>query len=246
MGVLHTYALAPATLRRYLNRSQARLQAVVTLSFVAFGAYLLFDRRPVAPGLVVPVVVVIALVYFVILFFNYRQQLRLLYSVRVDLDGSSIAYRQAGQEPQRVMRGAIARVLEHKDGYLIETSDPRFHLLIPNGLARDGDEVVRMALIEWSGIVSLPKRRSPEPALNLFGFASAVVVLVFANSLWIVIPLGIFIFIWGFYAERRLERSPRILPGTVRMYNSALAFLLFVLLMKSCILTLLLATVGGG
>jgi hypothetical protein len=199
----------------------------------------------VTPGLVVPVVVVIALVYFVILFFNYRQQLRLLYSVRVDLDGSSIAYRQAGQEPQRVMRGAIARVLEHKDGYLIETSDPRFHLMIPNGLARDGDEAVRTALMTWSGIVPLPRHRSSEPALSLFGFVSAVFVLVFVNSLWIVIPLGIFIFFWGFYAERRLARASTVLPGTIRMYNSALAFLLFVILMKSCILTLLLASMGG-
>ena len=50
MGVLHTYALAPATLRRYLDRSQARLQAVVTIRFAAFGIFLVFNRRPHAPS----------------------------------------------------------------------------------------------------------------------------------------------------------------------------------------------------
>lgn len=236
--MLRTYALSPAALRRILMRTFWRFQVIVTLSFLAFGLFLASSGQPVNWLVAGPVVVIIALAYFLIIFLNYRQQMRLLYSVRVELDGSSIIYRQAGQPPHRVMRGAILEVREVKEGLLIETDDPRLDLFVPFGLSRDGDSDVRRELAAWSGLE--PLRRNTVSGgwwLVTSGVIAALAILLFANSLWMVALLGVGLFAYGTYLENRLQRNITVSPGMVRMVTMAFTFLIFVVVMKSCFLT---------
>lgn len=239
--MLRTYALSPAALRRILMRTFWRFQIIVTLSFLAFGLFLASGGQPINWLAAGPVVFVIALAYFFIIFFNYRQQMRLLYSVRVELDSSSIIYRQAGMPPHRVMRGAILGVHEMKEGLLIETDDARLDLFVPFGLSRDGDSDVRRALAAWSQFEPL-RRTYPSGSLWLVGggVIAALAILLFANRLWLVAVLGVILFGYGTYLENRLQRSINVAPGMVRMVTMAFTFLIFVVVMKSCFLTVTL------
>ncbi len=239
--MLQTYALSPAALRRTLMRTFWRFQVIVTLSFLAFGLFLASSGQPINWLVAGPVVLVIALAYFLIIFLNYRQQMRLLYSVRVELDGSSILYRQAGLSPHRVMRGAIMKVRETQEGLLIETDDPRLDLFVPFGLSRDGDVEVRRALAAWSQFEPLRHRYTPGGWWLLTGgVIAAIAILLFANRLWMVAILGVLLFGYGSYLENRLQRRINVAPGMVRMVTMAFTFLIFVVVMKSCFLTVTL------
>src|SRR5574338_1164844 len=121
--MLRIYALAPETLRRMMRRTFWRFQALVTASFLVFGLYLAFLAGPVRWQVAGPILILIALAYFFVIFFYYRVQLRVLYSARYEIDGSSISYRQAGQNVLRIMRTDIASVRVRKDGLWIETND---------------------------------------------------------------------------------------------------------------------------
>jgi hypothetical protein len=235
--MLHTFSLSPETLRKYLLRTIWRFQLVVTLSFLLFGLYLAWLAGPLHMQAAVAITIIIALAYFFIIFFNYRQQIRLLYSVRVELDGSGIIYRQHNQEPLRISRADIIDVAEHPDGLLIQTTDSRIFMLIPFGLARDGDEVVRRMLQKWGQAVppSQPKRRSGRWQ-RFLGYFFALLIILFANNLMILIPFGVLLFVFVVHSERRLRQDYTALPGSNRMSGMAFSFLFFVLAMKSCIM----------
>jgi hypothetical protein len=242
--MFRAYALAPETVQRFMRRLYWRFQAMVTLTFAIFGIYLAFLGGPVNWRAAGPIVAVIALAYFFIIFFNYRSQLRLLYSLRYEIDGSSITYRQVGQDPRRISRADITRVEERKDGLLVEMVDEGGALRIPYGLARGGDVDFRTTLGAWLGVVPVTARKRPSMRrLFLLGGGSALLVLLFANSLLVILPLLILVFLFGLYTERRVSLHPDAGPGAARMYNMAFSFVIFVILMKSCLLALTMALV---
>lgn len=214
-----------------------RFQIIVTVSFLAFGLYLAWFARPVQWPRVLPIIGIIALVYFVVIFFNYRQQVRLFYSIRYELDGSSIIYRQVGQDLRRIMRADISQAQQRRDGLWIKTVDESMSMLIPKGLARDGDEDFRQTLDAWVGIEpAVEGRRTRKVSLVLLAIAGALLILVFANSLWIIAPMGVALVLLGAIAERQMTRSYSLTPGAARMYSMAFSFLIFILIMKSCML----------
>jgi len=242
--MVRVFALAPETLRRMLRRTLLRFQALVTVSFLAFGLYLASTPGPVRWQIAGPIVAVIALAYFLVIFFNFRQQLRLLYSVRYEVDNSSIVYRQAHQEPLRIMRADISGVIERGDGLWVETVDGA-GLLVPYGLSGSGDEEMRGALEGWIGIRQLNRQRHiPVGRLLLIGLGGSLLVLIFANRLEVIVPLGVLALLYGLYTERRVNLQQDSTPGHVRMYNMAFSFLIFVIVMKSCLITLSLLLTG--
>lgn len=234
--MVRVFALAPETLRRILRRTLLRFQALVTVSFLAFALYLTFLSTPVRWQLAGPIVGIVALAYFLVIFFNYRQQLRLLYSIRYEMDHSAIIYRQANQAPLRLMRADVTGAVERKDGLWIETVDGA-GLLILNGLARNGDQEMRSVVENWVEIRrAVPQQGAPFGRMVLIGLAGMLVVLLFANRLEIILPLGVLALVTGLYTERRLTRIQDAVPGRMRMYNMAFSFLIFVLIMKSCLI----------
>lgn len=242
--MVQTYALSPKVLRKALQRTFWRFQWIATLSFFVFGVYLASFDQPVNWNTALPLVLVIALAYFLIIFYSYRSQMRLLYSVRVELDNSSVLYRQLGEEPVRIMRADITAVRERKDGFLIETVDPGETLLLPRGLSNDGDQVLRAVLDAWVGVDSSAMvQTKQERGLFFAGLGLGLLVLLFANSLWSILPLGIALTGYGVYVERRLTRQKDTPPGLVRSYNTGFSFLLFMILMKSCFISFLMLTV---
>ncbi len=238
--MLRTYVLAPETVRRFLRRTYWRFQAICGLSFLGFALYMMILSRPVDLQVAGPIVVIIALAYFFIIFFNYRQQLRTLYSARYEIDDSSITYRQVHQQPLHISRANIIQVQEREDGILIETTEPGHGLFIPFGLAREGDSDFQSTLQAWTKYLPTPKKRSVKTWLWVFGLIGSALVLLFANNLWLVLALGIFMLAFGLYAERRLRRFRNIPLGTVRMYSMAFSILMLVILMKACLLGLAL------
>lgn len=239
--MLRTYALSPDTLRRFLWRTLLRFQVIVTLSFLVFGLYLALFAKPVDWSFASLIMFVIGLAYFFIIFFNYRQQARMLFSVRYDIDGNSIIYRQRGQDVLRIMRADITYVLERGDGLWIETRDPRVRLLIPYGLARDGDADMLNTLQAWTEVERRADHRNPLPWLLIIGLLGALLILLFANTLYLILPLGALLVAFALFTERRVGRNYPTFPGIVRMYSMAFSFLIFIILMKSCFIGLALA-----
>lgn len=234
--MLRSYALAPDTLRRFMRRTFWHFQLITALSFLAFGLYLAFLAGPIDWRFAGPLISIVVLAFFVVIFFSYRQQLRLLYSVRYEIDGSSLIYRQHGQEPLRISRADITQITERPDGLWVETTDSRIHMLIPPGLARDGYVDILSTLQSWKGVDPPPTRSGPRGMLLLFGLISSLLVLLFANTLWLIVPIGLFILFFGLYAERRLTQIREVTPGIQRMYSMAFSFVFFIIVAKSCLL----------
>ncbi len=238
--MLRSYVLAPDTVRRFLRRTYWRFQVICGLSFLGFALYMIILNHPVDLQAAGPIFAVIALAYFFIIFFNYRQQLRTLYSARYEIDDSSITYRQVHQQPLHISRANIVNVQERDDGILIETTDPGILLFIPRGLAREGDSQFLSTLQAWTKVQSAPTKRGYKLWLWVFGLIGSVLVLFFVNNLWLVLAMGIFILAFGLYAERRLKVFRQVSLGTVRMYSMAFSVLMLVIVMKACLLGLAL------
>lgn len=239
--MLRIYALAPETVRRIMRRTFWRFLTLATLSILAFGLYLAFFAGPVRWGVAGPIFGVIALAYFFVIFFQYRSQLRLLYSVRCEIDGSGISYKQAGQPPLRILRSEISSVRVRQDGLWVETTENSPGLLIPLGLAREGDQDFRETLGAWVGVVPIearpPAPLGPQLAIALGG---SMLVLLFANSLAVILPLLVLVMIVGVGLERRIQASGERGPGLALVYSYGFSFLLFIMIMKSCMIAMLM------
>ncbi len=238
--MLRTYALAPDTIRRFLKRTFWRFQLIALLSFLGFSGYLALMSGPIQWDVAGPIVVIIALAYFFIIFFNIRQQLRSLYAIRYEIDDSSVIYRQQKQMPIQISRANILQVHERTDGIWIETTTPNTDLFVPFGLAREGDTDFYNTLQAWVKIQPLSRKRRFSAWLWLFGLGGSLLVILFANNLWVIIPLGLFFLAFGAYAEQRLKRASNVPFTTIRMYNMAFSFLIVVITMKACLLGILL------
>ena len=109
-------------------------------------------------------------------------------------------------------------------------------MLVPTGLARDGDEVVRRAISAWAAIEPLDQTNRPKSWLTFLGLVGGLGILLFANSLWVILPLGMVLLLYSIYFERRLLQNDNILPGVTRMYTTTFSFLIILVVLKSCFL----------
>lgn len=234
--MLRSYALAPETIRRFLSRTFWRFQLIAFLSFVGFGGYLALMAGPIQWNFAGPILGLIALAYFLIIFFNLRQQLRALYSARYEIDDSSVMYRQQKQLPLHISRANIVQASERADGIWIETTSPTSNLFVPYGLARDGDLDFYNTLSAWVKVERMARARRAGVWLWSVGLASSLLVLLFANNLWLILLLGLFILAFGIYTEQRLRKASSVTFATVRMYNMAITFLVIVISMKTCLI----------
>lgn len=222
-----------------LRRMLLRLLGFTTLSLLMFCAYLVLFGGPVRWEVAGPAFGLIALAYFLILFLSYRQNLRWLYSVRYELDYSSITFRQRNREPLRVARADIIDVEVDRDGLQIRTVSGSPDLFVPRGLARSGDEDVRQTLLKWTGSRVPPVPPQPRRAKALMmGVGGSLLVLLFANQLGLIIPLGLATLAYGIFLEQRMNAAAESDPGTVRTFSAAFTFLIFVIVMKACLVSM--------
>ena len=234
---MRTYPLAPETIRAYLLRTFWRFQLIVTVSFLVFGVFLTSSPRPIHWSWAVSLIVVIALSYFILIFYYYRRQMRVLYSLRIEIYPSYIILRQVWREPLFINRADVIEISEQIDGLHIKTNNSRIKMVVPYGLAREGDIDVRRELSNWLPIVPLPYRVSKTSRLTFwFSLLSSLLILLFANTLWVALPLGMFLFIFGTYAEQRLNQTYKVEPYVTQSYSLAFSFLIFLILIKSCLL----------
>jgi hypothetical protein len=253
--MLRSYALAPETIRRLLRRSFWRFQVIAAISFVGFGLYLALRPGPVDWNSAGPMVALIAVVYFAIIFYQFRLQLRTLYNERYELDDSSITYRQGKQRPMHISRADIARALERSDGISIEISGSHASLLIPRGLAREGDADFRATLGTWvtvqpvAGIDQPPWHRRFEVWAWGAVVVVALLVMFLFENLWLVAGLGVLVIAFAFVTDRQPGWSRRSAltqrltdlvsenPNRIRVMNMAVGFLVFVILVKFCLIS---------
>ena len=234
-----SYVLAPNTLRRIMRAVFWRFQLIVIISFLGFGLFLARSGRAIHWALVLPMVGVIALVYFLVIFLYYRQQIKLLYSIRYEVDGNGIIYRQIGQPSMRIGRADIAAIREGKDGIQIETVTPGVNLQIPRGLAQSGDRDLREILNAWS-VIQPAEHNQNNPWLGLIftGAAVALLIVFLTNNLWVTMPLVLFLVGFAIYSNRWMLKIPSSKPGMARMYSFAISFLVFMAIMKSLLLAM--------
>jgi len=224
----------------HLRRLFWRFQIVATVGFLLFGLYLALFARPIRWAIVIPILAVIGLAYFSIIFVHYRHQMRVLYSVRVELDGSGVIFNRYDQDPLRISRADIIRATERKDGLFIETIYPRLNMLIPNGLARDGDRAVREDVSAWVRIEPVNRRGYQGLYWVRTGaYALAFIILLFVNQFWLSAGTGLLLFGYVVFAGSHFDRIYNITPGTARFYSSALVFVIFLVFMKFCLLGVL-------
>ena len=212
---------------------------MVTLSFVLLGVYLLLGAKPIRIEVLAPILLIVCLVYFYVIFYQYRRQLRVLYSVRVKIDGNGITYFELGQKPKRVTKNDFISVEERQHGFWVTSAAHQNGIFLPIGLVSDGDAEVRGLIETWGPLRRLERHKnSVRVKLQWITFTGAAMILLYANHLWIVIALGIFLFAFGTYTEMRLIRVHDVEPGITRLYSASYAFIVFLICVKSCFLGL--------
>lgn len=235
---MRTFALSPDTIRRQLRRLFWRFQIMVTLSLLAFGGYLALNQ-PVNWAVASPILGVIALVYFLIIIVHYRQQRRALHSFRLDADHSSLTLRLWDQPPLMIARGHIHAIQDRKDGLWIFTADPRYRMHIPRGLEGDGDKVIRALLASWKHVERIYNiRGNPDRITTWLMLVGSLLILLFGNTLYVILPVAIFLFAFGAYAERRILITRDLGINVSRLYSMAFGFLIFIIMMKTCVLAI--------
>ena len=234
---MDTFPLAPETIRMMLLRSRLRAQLIVTITFLVFAVSVTSSGQPVNGWVVGGVIAVLFLADFATIFFSYRSQLRALYSVRIEINSRQVVFRQFNHEPVVINRADVEDLTETRDGLLITTPYARLKMLIPRGLAKNGDFEVRRILSEWAPIDrrQIAGRRTSW-LMFWFSVLAGLFILMFANSLLIAVPLGVFLFFFGTYAERRLNSTYDVDPRIIRSYSIAFSFLIVVVMMKSCLM----------
>jgi hypothetical protein len=236
---MRIYALAPSTIRGLLWRSIIRLHVIVTLSFLAFGLFLSLQVRPLNWTPILLIVAITALVYFLVLFYHFRRQMRFLYSVRLELDASGITLRQFQQETLRVARADVYAVKPGKDNLMVHTVNPHAWIELPYGLIGAGDEDLRDTLAVWTGVEKLPPRpQARNRVVFWLSVLAGLLILLYANSLIVAVPLGVFLLTFGMYVERRVGKTYDMGLQISRTYSLAFSFLIFLIVMKSCLLAL--------
>ena len=87
------------------------------------------------------------------------------------------------------------------------------------------------------GVVPIEARpRAPLGPQFAIAIGGSLLVLLFANSLVIILPLLVAAVVMGFGLEQRLALEGERGAGHARMYSLAFNFLIFVILMKSCLI----------
>lgn len=235
--MLRTYFLSPETLRRMIRRAFWRFQFVVTATFLALCAnfYLLGD--PVNWNVAGPILIFLAFIYFLLIFINYQQQLRLLLSLRYEVDGNSISLRQIGHPTLSVFRADITAVNENDRGVQIYTANPRVHLLIPKGLSRNGDEDFHLTLIQWHPDRFTQSTTNRWLSRSLWiGVPIGLLIILFVNSLWLFWVAMVLVTGYTLFIEQLLMRALDTQPGYYRMVNLAFSFLFLIVIIKSCLM----------
>lgn len=231
------YAISPRSLRKMLRRLVLRSHAVAAAGFVFFGLYLILFAPAVKPGLLFLILSIVALAYFLVIFFQYRHELRVLYSIRVEINPVGIIYREIKQLAVLITSQNYGGAEEQHRGLLVQLKVPPHELFIPHGLIGDGDFELRQILASWGPFRKLERRRLKLLfRLRLVSFTGAVLILLWINQMWVVVSLGVFLFLFGTYTEMRLMHVHSAEPGVTRLYSASYAFLVFTVLMKSCLL----------
>jgi hypothetical protein len=233
---MRSYALAPETIRGYLRRTLLRFHIVVVLCFLAFGVFLVSRPDTIQWTLVLTIVAVTAVAYFTVIFDFYRRQLRAMVSIRIEITNSSIVFRQKDREPIVIHRADVIEVQARKDGLLVLTSYKNIWLLIPYGLSGEGDADVLRELSTWIGLEILPAlRNSLISRVFWLCVLSGLLIVIFANSLVTAVIMGALLLLFGIYFEQWMK-SYEVELRVIRTYNMGFAFLVFVIVMKSCLL----------
>lgn len=206
----------------------------MVLCLLVLATYLFSD--PAVRWLVgLPIFLAVLAAYIYITITHFRRERHFLENLRVDLTSKDLRLHLDGRSPLSVEGRDVFSVEETYEGLAIATYDYR-KLTIPSGLAGDGDDQVRDMLTGYTWIRPIPAYRYL-PDLPLFvGLTVALVVLVMVNTLYSALFVGGGLLLYFTIVYLRVRWVFHIDPQVFRSYTLALSFMMFIIIMKTCIL----------
>ena len=231
---MKSYPLAPETIRRELRRAFIRFQIAVIFILMILAGYLFADP-PLRWGVGLPIFLVVLAVYGWITVIHFRRERNFLQALRVDVTDRDLRLYTASRPPAEVNREDVFAVQEMKNGLYVSTYD--YHeLTVPFGLDQDGDAQVRDTLSAWTWIRPIPAYRYLSDLPLFIGLLVSMIVLVLVNSLTPALIVGGALVLYYLVVYLRVRWVYQVDPQVFRSYTMALFFMVFIILMKLCLL----------
>lgn len=227
---MKTYSLAQDTIRRQLRRAFVRFQIAVFFILFILAGFLFTDW---VVGL--PIFLIVMAAYVFITVTHFRRERRFLHSLRVDLTPDDLRLYLDYHPPAAVERRNVFAVQETHEGLYVSSYDTK-HLTVPFGLADDGDQQVRATLSDWTWIRPIPAYRHLSDVPLFIGLVVAMTVLVMVNTLYPALIVGGALVLYYLYVYFRVRWVFHLDPEVFRSYTMALTFMIFIIVMKTCIL----------
>lgn len=231
---MKTYSLAQTTIRRQLRRSFVRFQIAVVFILLILAGYLFADSQ-IRWAVGLPIFLIVLAAYIWITITHFRREWRFLHSLRVDLTPNELRLYLDNRPPAAVERRSVFAVQETHQGLYVSAYDYR-HLTVPFGLSEDGDLQVRETLSSWTWIRPIPAYRHLSDAPLVIGLVVAMFVLVMVNTLYPALIVGGSLVVYYIYVYFRVRWVIQLDPQVFRSYTMALSFMIFIIIMKTCIL----------
>jgi hypothetical protein len=229
-----TYPLSPTTIRRQLWRAFFRFQVAMFFILMILASYL-FSDPPLRWVVGLPIFLVVLAVYAWITITHFRRELNFLRTLRVDLTERDLRLHTGFRPPAAVSRDDVYAVQELHEGLYVSTYDYK-HVTVPFGLDEDGDEQVRDTLSSWKWIRPIPAYRYLSDWPLFIGLMVSMIVLILVNSLVPALIVGGSLALYYLIVYLRVRWVYDLDPQVFHSYTMALMFMIFIILMKLCLL----------
>jgi hypothetical protein len=166
---------------------------------------------------------------------HFRRERSYLTALRVDVTERDLRLFAGSRAALAVSREDVYLVQEQREGLYVATYDYH-HLTVPFGLEEDGDAQVRGVLSTWARIRPIPAYRYLSDWPLAIGLLVSLTVLLLVNALAPALVIGGGLVLYYLVVYLRTRWVYTVDPEVFQSYAMALSFLIFIVVMKLCLL----------
>ncbi len=234
---MKTYTLSPQGIsrirRRFLQRMSLFL-GIICLAVVGVNLWVIPNNGMTAT--IASIIVCIGVMTFALLRV-LSQNKEIWESIRIEITDEYIARSQVRIPQIRITRQEITSIEERDGGICIRTDDESKTLFIPSDLDENDYQEIRNKLSSWIAIQPKSQKAKTQNAILLVLLIVGFGILFLSWSLWVVLLAGVSLTGYYVYYYWSLRKTKGIDPKFRRSTLISILFLLFVMIMKVCLLS---------
>lgn len=231
---MKTYRLSQDFIRAVIRRIWwvYALVIILVISAIVVGNFYAYQESGMIywEAIILEVVMTMAVIAGSV-FFNIRSQQSILRSIRIELGEDGISRSQLRIPPVHIARAEIAEIRTMGKGLCVQSVDKYRNLAILTGLVDENgapaDAEIRATLESWSPIKPAPASLNVKAILLNVAVLAAIIVIYFAQQIWIVLPLWLALVGYLLYGLIQLRHYQGVDPRYRRNLTLTYGILIF-------------------